>query len=227
MEKPSFVRTGGVKFPIGFRFLPTDEELLVHYLKPKVYGVPLPASIIPEFDVFQTDPWNLPGDVKERRYFFYKAKDNEISQGKRKRSVGSGCWKRAGKIKQVVASGSNQAVGTRKTLVFCDGKHSNETKTKWIMHEFRLGSSSTISNSYQSKIPMVNSENWVVYGVFQRKRKPRKHGVIVGNSLEDFGAEVSLSLGHSPPSSPCSSGITEVSNGSDKEEISSCMSKTT
>ena len=61
MEKPGCVINGGIKLPIGYRFHPTDEELLVHYLKRKVLALPLPALVIPEFDVFQTHPWGLPG----------------------------------------------------------------------------------------------------------------------------------------------------------------------
>ena len=61
MESQNFVESGGVKLPIGFRFHPTDEELVVHYLRRKAFGLPLPASVIPEFDVFQAEPWGLPG----------------------------------------------------------------------------------------------------------------------------------------------------------------------
>ncbi|KAH0973434.1 hypothetical protein GBA52_025590 [Prunus armeniaca] len=62
MEKlPNFVINGGVKMPVGYRFHPTDEELVIHYLKRKVHAAPLPASIIPDFDVFHTHPWGLPG----------------------------------------------------------------------------------------------------------------------------------------------------------------------
>lgn len=61
MEKQDFAVNGGIKLPIGYRFHPTDEELVVHYLKRKVFGVSLPALVIPEFDVFQMDPWSLPG----------------------------------------------------------------------------------------------------------------------------------------------------------------------
>lgn len=61
MEKSNFVAHGGIKLPVGYRFHPTDEELLLHYLRRKVFGVPLPASVIPELDVFQADPWSLPG----------------------------------------------------------------------------------------------------------------------------------------------------------------------
>lgn len=61
MEKSSFVVNGGIRLPIGYRFRPTDEELIVHYLKRKAFALPLPASVIPDFDVFHADPWTLPG----------------------------------------------------------------------------------------------------------------------------------------------------------------------
>lgn len=47
--------------PPGFRFHPTDEELVVHYLKKKVDSVPLPVSIIADVDLYKFDPWELPG----------------------------------------------------------------------------------------------------------------------------------------------------------------------
>lgn len=62
---PSVVLPNGgeIRLPVGFRFHPTDEELLIHYLKRKVLSVPQPAVVIPELDVFQTDPWSLPGNL--------------------------------------------------------------------------------------------------------------------------------------------------------------------
>lgn len=65
MEKTSnyVVNGGGIRLPVGYRFCPTDEELVGHYLKRKVFDLPLPASVIPEFDVFLTDPWGLPGNL--------------------------------------------------------------------------------------------------------------------------------------------------------------------
>lgn len=59
---------GGVwkKLPPGFRFRPTDEELVVQYLWRKVLSFPLPSSIIPEIDLNDYDPKNLHG-----QYFFF------------------------------------------------------------------------------------------------------------------------------------------------------------
>lgn len=60
-KRVSFVRNGELRLPPGFRFHPTDEELVVQYLKRKVLSYPLPASIIPEVHVCKSDPWDLPG----------------------------------------------------------------------------------------------------------------------------------------------------------------------
>lgn len=49
------------QLPPGFRFHPTDEELVVHYLKKRVASAPLPVSIIAEVDIYKFDPWELPG----------------------------------------------------------------------------------------------------------------------------------------------------------------------
>jgi No apical meristem (NAM) protein len=50
-----------LKLPPGFRFHPTDEELVVQYLRRKALSYPLPAAIIPEIDLLKFNPWDLPG----------------------------------------------------------------------------------------------------------------------------------------------------------------------
>ncbi|KHG24245.1 NAC domain-containing 68 [Gossypium arboreum] len=230
MEGQRFVVNGGIKMPIGYRFRPTDEELVVHYLKRKALNLPLPASVIPDFDVFQTDPWSLPGDVKEKRYFFSNRYGNESNNKKRKRVVaGSGYWKPIGKEKTILASGTNQVVGMRQALIFCERKPWTDTKPRWLLHQFRLVGSA-------DETQMTKREwhgDWVVFKVIQRKRNAKKHGVICSNSQTtraaaympsciDFTGEDSSVFGPPQPTSPSSSEITEVSpNGLlDQEESS-------
>lgn len=55
------------QLPPGFRFHPTDEELVVHYLKKKAASAPLPVTIIAEVDLYKFDPWELPGENSEIR----------------------------------------------------------------------------------------------------------------------------------------------------------------
>ncbi|PKI36952.1 hypothetical protein CRG98_042653 [Punica granatum] len=49
-----------LNMPSGFRFYPTDEELLRDYLVWKCSGLLPPAPIITEVDLDQCDPWKLP-----------------------------------------------------------------------------------------------------------------------------------------------------------------------
>ena len=51
----------GRLFTPGFRFRPTDEELISYYLKMKVQGKPMFLDAIGEVDVYKHDPSDLPG----------------------------------------------------------------------------------------------------------------------------------------------------------------------
>lgn len=250
MEKQSnFVVNGGLKLPIGYRFHPTDEELVAHYLKRKVFGLPLPASIIPELDVFQSHPLGLPGDMKEKKRYFFSNIRNEnaiANDSKCKIAAGSGYWKPVGKNRQILASGTKQVVGIRKTLIFCEGKRAHETKTQWVMHQYHLVAIATNPNLLQPVFKMVIIGDWVVYRIFERKKKPKKHGAISSNNLNitrnsnknqlqaigfiTFEADQSDLLGPPPqPASSCSSEITadELSfSALDQEETSAyCIRK--
>lgn len=49
-----------VGLPPGFRFHPTDEEIVTHYLTPKVVNRKFTASAIGEVDLNKCEPWDLP-----------------------------------------------------------------------------------------------------------------------------------------------------------------------
>ena len=55
-----------LNLPPGFRFHPTDEELVVHYLCRKVAAQPQAVHIIAEVDLYKFDPWDLPGACAHR-----------------------------------------------------------------------------------------------------------------------------------------------------------------
>ncbi|KAK4486049.1 hypothetical protein RD792_008712 [Penstemon davidsonii] len=211
MERLNLVKNGVLRLPPGFRFHPTDEELVVQYLKRKVLAYPLPASIIPEVDVCKSDPWNLPGDAEQERYFF-STKEVKYPNGNRSnRATGSGYWKATGLDKQIVSSKNNEIVGMKKTLVFYRGKPPKGLRTDWIMHEYRL-----VNNG---------QENWVLCRIFLKRRNKKKDeevgSIQNGPVFYDFMAKGKAN------SSSDSSGITEISKvneSDDHEENSSCNS---
>lgn len=44
----------------GFRFHPTDEELLGYYLRRKVENKTIKLELIKQIDIYKYDPWDLP-----------------------------------------------------------------------------------------------------------------------------------------------------------------------
>lgn len=53
-----------LQLPPGFRFHPTDEELVMHYLCRKCASQPIAVPIIAEIDLYKYDPWYLPGNFQ-------------------------------------------------------------------------------------------------------------------------------------------------------------------
>lgn len=49
-----------LELPPGFRFHPTDEELITHYLSKKVVDSNFSARAIGEVDMNKVEPWDLP-----------------------------------------------------------------------------------------------------------------------------------------------------------------------
>ncbi|XP_019456375.1 PREDICTED: NAC domain-containing protein 83-like [Lupinus angustifolius] len=213
-----------MRLPPGFRFHPTDEELVLYYLKPKLFSFPFPSSIIPHLHLSNSDPWDLPGDLEKERYFF-KTKEPKYSNGKRSnRATNSGYWKATGLDKQIM--NNKQVVGMKKTLVFYTGKPPHGSKTDWIMHEYLL----LTNTHFQSGV--VPMHNWVLCRIFLKKRGGTnidKTKVRNTNSKVVFYDFLSENKNNTTSSSSDSSGITEISSSTyelDKqhEGNSSCNS---
>ncbi|KAI3898196.1 hypothetical protein MKX03_017622 [Papaver bracteatum] len=144
------------QLPPGFRFHPTDEELVVHYLKKKASASPLPVRIIAEIDLYKFDPWELPGKATfgEQEWYFFSPRDRKYPNGARpNRAATSGYWKATGTDKPILTSGGTQKVGVKKALVFYGGKPPKGIKTNWIMHEYRLIDNATTTSSTTMRPP--------------------------------------------------------------------------
>jgi len=56
----------------GFRFHPTEEELVEFYLRRKVEGQHFDIELITSVDLYRYDPWELPAlaSIGEKEWFF-------------------------------------------------------------------------------------------------------------------------------------------------------------
>ncbi|KAK8914220.1 NAC domain-containing protein 100 [Platanthera zijinensis] len=146
--------------PPGFRFHPSDEELVTYYLTRKISDFGFITKAIADVDLNKCEPWDLPGKASmgEKEWYFFSLKDRKYPTGMRtNRATDSGYWKTTGKDKEIFHYGS--LVGMKKTLVFYKGRAPKGEKTSWVMHEYRL----------HTKFPYKPSkEEWVVCRVFKK-----------------------------------------------------------
>ncbi|XP_024995742.1 NAC domain-containing protein 60-like isoform X1 [Cynara cardunculus var. scolymus] len=124
-------------FP-GFRFSPTDNELISYYLKKKLQGSDNCVDIIPEVDFCRHEPWDLPALSivrSDNEWFFFSARGKKYPNGSQsKRATQSGYWKATGKERNVKSGAVT--IGTKRTLVFHTGRAPKGERTEWIMHEY-------------------------------------------------------------------------------------------
>ncbi|KAF0922551.1 hypothetical protein E2562_038021 [Oryza meyeriana var. granulata] len=148
--------------PPGFRFHPTDEELVTYYLTRKVSDFGFATRAIADVDLNKCEPWDLPSKASmgEKEWYFFSMRDRKYPTGIRtNRATDSGYWKTTGKDKEIFHTG--MLVGMKKTLVFYRGRAPKGAKTSWVMHEYRL----------QTKFPYKPSKDeWVVCRVFKKSQ---------------------------------------------------------
>ncbi|XP_074586783.1 NAC domain-containing protein 54-like [Curcuma longa] len=130
-----------VGLPPGFRFHPTDEELVNYYLKRKIHGLKIELDIIPEVDLYKCEPWELAEKSflpsRDPEWYFFGPRDRKYPNGFRtNRATRAGYWKSTGKDRRVCHQ--NRAIGMKKTLVYYRGRAPQGRRTDWVMHEYRL-----------------------------------------------------------------------------------------
>ncbi|XP_023730496.1 NAC domain-containing protein 35 [Lactuca sativa] len=124
----------------GFRFHPTEEELVEFYLRRKVEGKRFNVELITFLDLYRYDPWELPAlaAIGEKEWFFYVPRDKKYRNGDRpNRVTTSGYWKATG-ADRMIRTDNSRSIGLKKTLVFYSGKAPKGIRSSWIMNEYRL-----------------------------------------------------------------------------------------
>ncbi|KAG6756419.1 protein CUP-SHAPEDTYLEDON 2 [Populus alba x Populus x berolinensis] len=166
MESYHHFDSGDAHLPPGFRFHPTDEELITYYLLKKVLDSNFTGRAIAEVDLNKCEPWELPGKAKmgEKEWYFFNLRDRKYPTGLRtNRATEAGYWKATGKDREIYSSKTGALVGMKKTLVFYRGRAPKGEKSNWVMHEYRL--EGKFAYHYLSR---CSKDEWVISRVFQK-----------------------------------------------------------
>ncbi|KAK8945573.1 NAC domain-containing protein 78 [Platanthera guangdongensis] len=160
----------------GFRFHPTDEELVSYYLKRKITGRPIRADAISEVDLYRVEPWDLPPQSRIRSrdlewYFFTSLGHKYSNRCRTNRATAEGYWKTTGKDRRVQRQ--SRTIGMKKTLVYHSGRAPRGKRTNWVMHEYRLDDQGLDRAG-------ISQDGYVVCRVFQKTGPGPQNGAQYG-----------------------------------------------
>ncbi|XP_030934027.1 NAC domain-containing protein 74-like isoform X3 [Quercus lobata] len=159
----------------GFRFSPTDEELIDDYLKPKITGKDNKNTRrLPVIDICKHEPWDLPSfariPTKDKEWYYFTEQSLRHKKGNSKnRSTEKGYWKPTGTDRKIMSGG--KVIGMKKTLVYHLGRSPNGEGTKYVIHEYRT------TKEFDGKHP--GQKDLVLIRLFDNREKSTKGGPAV------------------------------------------------
>ncbi|XP_076954262.1 putative NAC domain-containing protein 94 [Bidens hawaiensis] len=190
----------------GFRFHPTDEELVGFYLRKKIQHQVLPNDLIKQVDIYKYDPWDLPNlaPLGEKEWYFYCPRDRKYKNSARpNRVTGAGFWKATGTDRPIYSSNGGKCIGLKKSLVFYRGRAAKGMKTDWMMHEFRLPS--VVEPEQNKKIQDKNlppNDTWAICKIFKKTNSVAQRAIShswVSSLIEDRTSKFFAHSSHFSP----------------------------
>ncbi|XP_056859092.1 NAC domain-containing protein 5-like isoform X2 [Raphanus sativus] len=119
---------------VGFRFIPTDEEIVDYYLRLKNLGGDTSHvdKAISTVDICSFEPWELPSksrrESRDQMWYYFGRKENRGERQSRKTK--SGFWKKTGVTTNIMRKrGDREKIGEKRVFVF-------QLKSEWVMHEY-------------------------------------------------------------------------------------------
>ncbi|OAY66634.1 NAC domain-containing protein 14, partial [Ananas comosus] len=147
--------------PLGFRFHPTDEELVNHYLKRKITGrIRAEIEVIPRLMCASASPGISQND--RGGFSLHPRTGNTLMGNGLNRRQKPRYWKATGKDRTIRSKKNPATIGMKKTLVFHKGRAPKGERTQWIMHEYR-----TTEPEYESG----DQGGFVLYRLFNKQEE--------------------------------------------------------
>ncbi|CAA6666668.1 unnamed protein product [Spirodela intermedia] len=170
----SITVNGESRVPPGFRFHPTEEELLDYYLRKKVAGEKVDLDIMKDVDLNRLEPWDIQekcriGSGPQNDWYFFSHKDKKYPTGTRtNRATAAGFWKATGRDKAIY--GGVKRIGMRKTSFFtAEGPPMAKSQTGSCTNTGSRRAETTVPILLQQVETDTPEEGWVVCRVFKKK----------------------------------------------------------
>ncbi|KAK3225839.1 hypothetical protein Dsin_005701, partial [Dipteronia sinensis] len=129
---------------VGYRFHPTPQELIDHYLRKKRLDPDWSVQKIKDVNIYDFEPSQLPGLFSDDRvdqqdwHFFSEPNYKFGNKSRVNRKTRGGNWKVTGK-KRDIKNKKKNVIGWKITLVFYQGSgNSKHSRTNWVMHEYHI-----------------------------------------------------------------------------------------
>ncbi|CAN7013945.1 unnamed protein product [Brassica oleracea var. botrytis] len=136
----------GLPYPPGYRFVPTDAEIIYYYLKPFLPENKKSWPIIPihHANIYESNPQQLTAEYKKgnlTEWFFISERTRIKRNGQKQKRVdhNGGYWHSKAVTKKIKVK--KDVVGYKTTLNYFVGKQPNGERTNWLMQEYWLESS--------------------------------------------------------------------------------------
>uniref|UniRef100_A0A0E0D8M7 NAC domain-containing protein n=1 Tax=Oryza meridionalis TaxID=40149 RepID=A0A0E0D8M7_9ORYZ len=158
----------------GVRFTPTDQELIIHFLKPKYNlrdAMPTNIIVIKQLDVCKLNLDELHGDLGlgkslDGAWYVFSPRSRYKERGVRPargiNTTAVGYWKSNSAEADVVDDDDGEVIGRVNSLTLALGHQPRGKATHWRMKEYRIP---------QFQIPLGQDSNRLVYNVILLRMK--------------------------------------------------------
>ncbi|KAF5823224.1 putative transcription factor NAM family [Helianthus annuus] len=164
-EQPDYLDN----LPPGYRFCPTDSELILYYLKPKIETGEHPECRIYAVNLYNHSPEELTNQYRacDDKWYFFTPRERKYEKGNvpNRRTGDLGVWKASQKYTLVYhhdATGS-RVVGTKRGLGYHDR---TGCKTSWLMQEYAMNDPNLPIKSRQDSNKVLT--DWVICKIYKK-----------------------------------------------------------
>ncbi|KAL0714585.1 hypothetical protein Bca4012_021564 [Brassica carinata] len=167
-------------FPPGYKFVPSEEDLIVHYLKPFLRSNKNPPPNVPihRVNIYESNPERLSkeyeqGNDKEWFFITERTKMHEGGKKKHSRCDNGGFWKARSVLEEFKTL--KGVAFSRMVLNHYTGNNQNGVKSEWVMYEYLTESSPQDKSNGDNKMDYVLCKIYMTPKGIKRKAEEEEN----------------------------------------------------